>query len=290
MRNKNKTLNVDYRYLSAEDFVATHQTCLTAFSDYFFPVEISEEQFQNNLVQNAVDLNRSVGAFVDDKMVAYTLCGFGWWNGKNTAYISGTGVIPRFRHQGIGGKMFKVLMPKFSEIGIQQMLLEVIDGNANALKLYEKLGFECTRKREFFEQPESLNLNPNKSVEIRKIEQPDWSVFRKFWEGNPSWQFSSDAIQREMLRKEIFGAYSNKKFVGYCICTPKGLISQIAVDKGYRRKGIGAAILATILSEGEERKNLRFSNVDSTLHNTIGFIKHLSFAQTLVQFEMIKPL
>jgi ribosomal protein S18 acetylase RimI-like enzyme len=290
MRNRNKTLDVDYRFLSADDFAALYKTCLAAFSDYFFPVEISNEQFENHIRQNAVDLASSVGAFVDRKMVGYTLCGFGLWNGKDTTYISGTGVIPEFRHKGIGGKMFEFLMPNLWEIGIEQMLLEVIDQNANALKLYQKLGFEFTRKLEFFEQPESLKLNANKSVRVRKIEEPDWKDFQKFWEGKPSWQFSSEAIQREMLRKEIFGAYSDNELVGYCVCSPKGIISQIAVDKDYRRKGIGAAILAKILTNGGEKKSLKFSNVDSSLDETIGFINRLGFVPSIVQLEMIKPL
>jgi ribosomal protein S18 acetylase RimI-like enzyme len=290
MRNRNETLNIDYRYLSEADFSATHQTCLASYSDYFFPVEISEEQFDNHIRQNAVDLARSIGAFIDGKMVGYTLCGFGKWNGKNTTYISGTGVIPNFRQRGIGGKMFEILIPKIAEIGFEQMLLEVIDRNVNALKLYRKLGFELSRKLEFFEQPESLKLNPNKSVEIRKIEDPHWSVFEKFWDGKPSWQFSSEAIQREMLRKEIYAAFSDDKLVGYCICGAKGIISQLAVDKVHRRKGIAAAILATILTDSKEKKNLRFTNIDSTLHETIGFITHLEFAPTFVHLEMIKPL
>ena len=290
MSDRNKTLNVNYRHLSANDFAAAHQTCLAAFSDYFVPFEISEMQFQNNLSQNAVDLNRSVGAFIDQSMVGYALCGFGLWNGKSTAYISGTGVIPEFRHRGIGARMFDFIIPKLAEIGTEQILLEVISKNENALKLYRKLGFECQRNLEIFEQPKSLELKPNRSVRIKKIENPDWNAFEKFWEGKPSWQFSSEAIQREILRKEFYVAYFDNEFVGYGVCSPKGIISQLAVDRNHRRKGIGAAILAEMLANGDEKKSLRFSNIDSSLHETIGFIEHLSFSRILVQFEMIKPL
>ena len=94
-------------------------------------------------------------------MVGYTLNGFGLWNGKQTAYDAGTGVIPGFRNQGIGKNMFEFLLPKLREIGIEQMLLEVIEKNENALKLYQNLGFENSRKLAFFEQSEHLILKPN---------------------------------------------------------------------------------------------------------------------------------
>lgn len=290
MSKRNKTLNITYRFLTPEDFLTLHQTCLTAFSDYFVPVEISEAQFENHIFQNAVDLTLSVGAFFEEKMVGYTLNGFGLWNGKQTAYDAGTGVIPEFRNQGIGKNMFEFLLPKFREIGTRQMLLEVIEDNKNALKLYEGLGFKCSRKLAFFEENENLILKPNEEVEIREIEKPDWKLLKTFWDGNPSWQFSSESIERKSLPKIFFGAYLDEKCVGYGVTGPKGIIHQIAVEKNHRRKGIGSAILAQFLTKIEKDNKLRFSNVDFSLKETIGFIEHLGFDLKITQLEMIKPL
>lgn len=291
MSEGNKTLNITYRFLSAEDFSVVHRTCLEAFSDYFIPVQLSEEQFENHTLQNAVDLNLSVGAFAEGKMVGYTLNGFGLWNGKQTVYDAGTGVIPEFRNQGIGRKMFDFLLPKLEEIGVRQILLEVIDDNRNALRLYLGLGFRHSRKLAFFEQVKNLNLKPNKAVEIREIENPDWQLFKTFWDGNPSWQFSSESIERKSSHKTILAAYLDKKCVGYGVVYPvSGIVPQIAVEKNNRRKGIGSAILEQLLTKTEKDIKLKFSNVDSSLKQVIGFIEYLEFNPTITQFEMIKLL
>ncbi len=291
MTERNKTLNVNYRLLAAEDFPVVYQTLLDAFSDYIVPVKLSEIQFKNHILQNAVDLNFSVGAFAEEKMIGYTLNGFGLWNGKQTAYDAGTGVIPGFRNKGIGKAIFDFLLPKLREIGIEQMLLEVIENNENALKLYKKLGFKCSRELTFFEQNENLKLKSNSSVEIREIENPDWQLLETFWDGTPSWQFSSESIVRKLLPKIILGAYLEKKCVGYGIINPTaGVVPQIAVKKNHRRIGIGSAILEQLLTKTEEDKKLKFSNVDFSLKEAIGFIEHLQFSRTFTQLEMIMPL
>ncbi len=291
MSERNKTLNINYRFLSAEDFPVVHLACLEAFSDYLIPVQLSEAQFENHILQNAVDLDLSVGAFSDGKMVGYTLNGFGLWNGKQTVYDAGTGVVPAFRNQGIGRKMFDFLFPTLQEIGIRQILLEVIDDNTNALRLYLGLGFQHSRKLMFFEQVKNLNLKPNKSVEIREIENPDWQLFKTFWDGNPSWQFSSESIERKLFQKVVLSAYLDGKCVGYGVVYPiSGVVPQIAVEKNNRRKGIGSAILEQLLTKTDKGIKLKFSNVDSSLKQLIGFIDYLEFNPTITQFEMIKPL
>jgi ribosomal protein S18 acetylase RimI-like enzyme len=291
MSDRNKTLNIDYRFLSNEDFLIVYRTLLDAFSDYIIPAKVTEIQFENLIAQNAVDFELSVGAFNQEKMVGYTLNGFGLWNGKKMAYDAGTGVIPGFRNKGIGTGIFDFLLPKLQRIGIEQMLLEVIEDNENAIKLYEKFGFKYSRELAFYEQTENCKLSSNKSIEIREIEKPDWNFLKKFRDGNPSWQFSSDSIERKLSSKIILGAFFDGKCVGYGIVFPtSGIVAQIAVDKNYRKKGIGSAILAKAIEKTDEGNFLKFSNVDFSLKEIIGFLEKLNFKHTLTQIEMIKTL
>ena len=117
------------------------------------------------------------------------------------------------------------------------------------------------------------------------------AIVKNFLGWNSSWQFSSESIERKLLSKIILGAYLDEKCVGYGIVNPNaGIVPQIAVEKNHRRKGIGSAILAQLLAKTEQDKKLKFSNVDFSLKETIGFIEHLEFSRTITQFEMIKPL
>ena len=85
MTDGNKTLYIDCRYLTENDFSALHQTFLEAFSDYLVPFQLSEEQLINHIRQNSVDPEQR-GAFSEAKIVGVPLNGFGDRNGKKTVY------------------------------------------------------------------------------------------------------------------------------------------------------------------------------------------------------------
>src|SRR4051794_13604048 len=133
-------------FLGEEHFAELYATFTEAFSDYVYPFALTESQFRNHLVLNGVDLNRTAGCFVDERLVGFTLNGFGDWGGIPTVYDAGTGVTAPYRRRGICSSMFDMMLPKFKNEGIGQCLLEVITSNAAAVRLYEKLGFHITRE------------------------------------------------------------------------------------------------------------------------------------------------
>lgn len=286
----NKTLEINCRYLKDSDFSELHATFLDAFSDYFISFQLSEEQLKNHIALNSVDLSRSVGAFSEDKMVGFTLNGFGEWNDKKTVYDAGTGVIPAFRHQGIGRRIFDFMTPQFRAAGYEQMLLEVISENVNAIRLYEKLGFQKTRRLLYFERRAPFDFEPQTAFEMREISNPDWHLFEKFSDGQTSWQNSATAM-RQTPRKVILGAFAGDECVGCGIFFPKtGSIAQLAVAREHRRKGAASAVLAEMQTRIGKDKNLKASNVDETIESAVAFFKKRGFSETLSQWEMIKIL
>jgi ribosomal protein S18 acetylase RimI-like enzyme len=290
MTKRNKTLNINCRFLTEADFPELHQTFLEAFSDYFVPFQLSEEQLKNHIRQNSVELERCVGAFFEDKMVGVTLNGFGLWDGKKTVYDAGTGVIPAFRNQGIGKAIFDFMTPIFQQNGFQQILLEVISQNKMAIRLYEKLGFKQTRRLLYFEQKTPFEFTPENKFEIREISAPDWELFESFLDGKPSWQNSLESIKRS-IRKVILGAFFEEKCIGYgVVYQNSGIIAQIAIAKKFRREGVASMILGEMQKRLGENKNLRASNVDESFTDAVEFLRQCGFIETLSQLEMIKTL
>ncbi len=284
-------MDIQYKLLSGIDIKTVHQANLEAFSDYLIPLQPTAEQYDNHLSQNAVNFDLSVGAFAEGRMVGYSLNGFGDWNGKKTAYDAGTGVVPEFRKHGIATSMFDFLIPKLKEIGIQQMLLEVINGNDNAIRLYKKIGFKESRKLLFFEQTRTIELEPSKNIQIRKIDKKNWKDLERFWDGKPSWQFSTESLERTLIPPKFFGAFVNKKFVGCSsLFSRSGIVSQIAVDRNHRLNEIGTRLLLEMQSHTENDKKLKFSNLDSNLTGLIKFLGKLDYKPTMSQIEMILPL
>lgn len=284
-------MQINYRFLSPHDFAALHAALLEAFSDYIVPFQLTESQFKNHIALNAVDINNSVGAFSDGKMIGFTLNGFGFWNGKPTVYDAGTGVFPGFRGRGIGAEIFEFMTPVLKQNGIAQILLEVITENEKAVRLYRKMGFEETRRLLLFQQQKPSAYGSNTDFTIREIAVPDWKLLKAFWDGNTSWQNSAEALERSLAGKIILGAFSKEKCVGYGIVYPKsGNIAQIAVDKNHRRNGVASLLLSEMRKVVGENELLRVTNVDSELKCAVDFFKNRNFSEALSQFEMIKAL
>lgn len=291
MREGNQTLQISYRYLTADDFKSLHETFLEAYSDYFFPVYLTESQLEHHIRQNSVELTKSVGAFAGEKLVGMTLNGFGSWNGVKTVYDAGTGVIPEFRNRGIGRALFEFMTPDFEKEGFRQMLLEVLAENEKATRLYEKLGFAPTRELIFFEQKKPFRFKSKNVFEIRELAAPDWELFETFADGSPSWQYSRAAIENTRAKKIVLGSFFGEKCVGYAVASRvAGMVSQIAVAPEHRRRGAASQLFTELQKRLEKEKIFRVANVHASIKSAVEFFRKCGFSESFRQIEMIKLL
>jgi ribosomal protein S18 acetylase RimI-like enzyme len=278
------------RFLDESHFTVLYETFIQAFSDYVVPFAITETQFRNHIILNGVDLNRTVGCFDGERLVGFWLNGFGRWNGLETVYDAGTGVVPDHRRRGISEAMFDMMMPEFSRQGIRQCLLEVVSVNDAAIRLYKKLGFTATRTLGLLQCDQGISSSKNvpPEVELRTIGSPDWELMKSFWDTRPSWQNSPAAITRSIKVKRIIGAWVEERCVGYIACsTSFGRLSQIAVHRDFRRKGIGTALLKAMQAETAAGFSLQVINIDRSNTDAMEFFSTLGFYERLSQFEMV---
>jgi ribosomal protein S18 acetylase RimI-like enzyme len=293
MNSRNENPLVNCRFLNENDFTAIHHCFQEAFSDYLIAFQLTPVQLQRHILLNGVDLNYSVGCFSDEKMVGFTMNGFGRWDGRPTIYDAGTGVLPGFRRQGLSRAMFDLIFPMCAERGIEQCLLEVITGNEKALNLYENLGYISTRKLLLLEVKGLVRTThpaPD-NIEVKELKNPDWDLLRTFWDGNTSWQNSVDAVRRSSDIKKILGAFSGTECVGYIVfSTNLGRIAQMAVSKDHRNYGVGSALLIGAQSNSKETESLQVINIDTALEQALNFFGNRGFTEILSQYEMIKSL
>jgi ribosomal protein S18 acetylase RimI-like enzyme len=281
------------KFLNENHFRELHQTFIAAFSDYTVPFHHTEVQFRRHLLGNGVDLNLSVGCFAGQKMVGFTLNGFGQWNGRQTAYDSGTGMIPEFRRRGAGRAMFEFMMPLLRERGTRQILLEVITDNEKAINLYRALGFEETRKLLVLKAEQLLKFEREfpRGVTVREIVRPDWNLLRSFWDSEPSWQNSPAAIERTRDVKKIFGAFQDDKCIGHVVFSgDSGKLTQLAVAKENRNRGVGSLLLSELQKNTGKKNSLQVINLDESLAGAVRFFRNRGFTESLSQYEMIKIL
>ena len=278
---------ITYRLLSSADSTALFECFVAAFSDYQVDMKMSREQFELRLARDGVRLDVSVGAFDESKMVGFYMNALGEWQGKPTTYDAGTGVTPAYRRQGIAEELFARLVPRLKEIAVEQYLLEVLTGNERAIRLYRKLGFVETRRFAVFRRSEPVTALSDLS--IRRVETPEWELFKSFWDGYPSWQNSIHAVDRIPNERVVVCAYVDEVLVGYGVAfKPWANLMQLAVAREHRRKGIGSRILAALQAEVSE--SLKVTNVDEELTATMTFFEGKGFEMVFEQLEMVKTL
>ncbi|HEV8189244.1 MAG TPA: GNAT family N-acetyltransferase [Pyrinomonadaceae bacterium] len=277
-----------YRLLTAADFHPLYECFFEAFSDYQINLQMTEEQFEQRVKRDGVELELSAGAFDNERMIGFYMNGRGMWHGQATAYDAGTGVVPAYRRSGVAIQLFDFIAPRLKERGIKQYLLEVITSNERAVALYRKLGFEETRTLAALRANEAVKTAGDvEGVSIRQMDEPDWDVFCAYWDGEPSWQNSMDAVERIRNQCQIVGAFVDEKCVGYGIVfKPSGILMQLAVAQEFRRRGIGRRILASLSGD----RVLKTNNVEEKLKGTLEFYKACGFEIVLRQFEMIRSL
>jgi len=277
-----------YRLLTAADFTSLYECFLVAFSDYQVDMQISEQQFAQRLARDGVQMEISAAAFHDERMIGFYMNGAGEWQGKQTAYDAGTGVVPEYRSRGVAKELFAFTESKLRERSVSQYLLEVLTTNERAVALYRKIGFTEVRRLAVLRSQEALEpLEDLAEIDLRRLEEPDWKLFQSFWDGYPSWQNSLAAVERVPNERLIVGAHVDGKCVGYGIVFSRAAnLMQLAVAPADRRKGIGSRILRA-LSDGEI---LKVNNIDEELKGTLAFFEANGFKVVLEQFEMSKSL
>lgn len=289
---------ISFRPLSEEDFGQLYQTLLEAFSDYIVPMQPEIDALRRLYQMEGVALDYSFGAFDGDKMVGFTVNGIGDWQGKLTAYDAGTGVIPSYRRKGISRRMFEYILPFLRERQIKQYLLEVITENKPAFELYKSLGFQIEREFAVFKQNKDFILEdsdqPNRqNIEIKEIENPDWSFLQSFWAHLPSWQNSIDSMKRSAadaaINKKVLGVFLDNEMIGYGIVFPKsGNVPQFVIAENHRRKGFGNALLNAL--QKQAKAELKVNNVDEKGRDVTAFLRANGFSLLTRQYEMLLKL
>lgn len=263
-----------------------------AFEDY--EMQLNKEELQAMLNRRGFVPELSFAAFVNNKIVGFTLNGIGEFNGVKTAYDTGTGTLKEYQGQGLAGRIFAYSIPFLKNAGVVQYLLEVLQHNTKAVSVYKNLGFNVSREFNYYVQKNGDSQLCTKVLPLDyNIKQFDLAKNRSvidFCDFNPSWQNSFEAVLRKPDDFICLGVYKQQSILGYCIFEPtSGDITQIAVDKNYRRKGIASNIINEAL-KFNRNSSFKIINTDVDCNSITAFLQSNSIPPNGKQFEMIKQL
>jgi ribosomal protein S18 acetylase RimI-like enzyme len=257
-----------------------------AFSDYFIPFNATQDYLRTRWKVARVKYDLSFGAFDGNRLVGFIIHGIGKRDGKMTAHNAATGIEPAHRGKGLLGKIYAKAIDALQENGIEQSTLEVISKNERAIKAYEKVGFKL--------RPELLhcfqgtlrqcNFLIPENIEIKKVEKPNWPVYKKIHTSPLTWEMTPEALSVFPSEFEYREIWKNEEFTGHLIHSPKtGLIQQYAIRPDLRRQGLGTFLFYDL------RKNsphVRVNNVPESDVATISFLKNMGFENHIDQYEM----
>lgn len=280
---------IEIKNLSQVGFDTLYAAFSEAFKDY--EISINRYELQKMLIRRGFDANLSFGAFDNHRLVSFTFNGIGWHNGQLTAYDTGTGTVEEYRGQGLASKVFTDSIPYLTDAGVSQYLLEVLQNNEKAISVYKKLGFEVSREFNYFvSEAKSVNILKKKlseSYTLKPITLDDLGEVTMFWDFSPSWQNSFASIFRSQADFTVLGSYHNNSLVGYGIFEPTtGDITQLAVHKLHRRKGIGTALLFEMLKRNKHT-NIKAVNTEVGCENVTLFFEANVLPLKGKQFEMV---
>ncbi len=265
-----------------------------AFAEY--EVQITPDELRTMLRRRGFDSALSFAAFDDTgHIMGFTLNGFGTFGGVPTAYDTGTGTLPKNRGRGLATQIFEASLPHLQAAGVAQYLLEVLQHNTAAVSVYRRLGFEVSREFNYFRAAAGDVRVGSCAGCVYEIRQMEPAILHgaaaDFWNFEPSWQNSFEAVERASDDFVTLGAFDGERLVGYAIFEPAaGDITQIAVAKTHRRQGIGSALLGEILrynrASGIKCINTEIGRDEALAH----FLEAKNITLAGKQFEMIKRL
>lgn len=263
-----------------------------AFKDY--EVQITKNQFFTMLQRRGFEPELSFGAFENERLVSFTLNGIGFYNKIKTAYDTGTGTIDKYRGNSLAKRVFEYSMPYLKKNGVENYLLEVLQKNSKAIDIYSDLGFDVSREFNYFVQDikkikfsNRLSMINYSNISMNYLVR---EIGKKFMDFNPSWQNSFESLSRNIDNFKILGALDDSGLIGYCILEPKtGDISQIAISKNHRRRGVGSQLLKEIMKYNQS-KSVKVINTPVECEAITKFLESLNIHLSGKQYEMKKEL
>jgi GNAT superfamily N-acetyltransferase len=133
-----------------------------SFENYLVPITFNLMQFLTMLRKDSVDLSASRVLLVDNQRVGIALIARRGW----TSRLAAMGIIQSARGQGAGLWFMEKLIQEARERNEQVMVLEVIEQNEYAVRLYLKCGFQNIRRLIGFSRRNTIKSANNALEEI----------------------------------------------------------------------------------------------------------------------------
>ena len=249
------------------------------------PLQLSYEDFSIRMLEK-LELDGGISGvmFEDKALIGFVLQSRAHFQGLDTVYNGGTGVIAVYRGKGIIQKIYKNLLPYLRESGADRILLEVITTNARALKLYETMGFQKKQLLHCFKGSIVTDMGLNHLI-FRESQDFKLDRFNTFVDFSPSFIDANERLNANWKYEKLIEGYQGGTLIGYIIFQKHlGRISQLGVRKDHRRQGVGTALLQH--AQQVCQRDLTLMNIPSEAKGMFNFLINTGLVNNVDQYEM----
>ena len=113
-----------------------------SFEDYIVPIHMDSSQFLNMLLKDSINLASSRVLLVEDQLAGVALIARRGW----TSRLAAMGITKEMRGKKAGTWFMEKLIDEARERKDREMVLEVIEQNEPAVRLYQNSRFENVRR------------------------------------------------------------------------------------------------------------------------------------------------
>lgn len=251
-----------------------------AFSDYFVPINFTEEYVNERWAASGVDYSLSLGVFDKDKLVGFIIHAINNYGETKVAYNASTGVIPSHRRQGLLTKLYSKAITALQINGIQKSTLECITKNERAILAYQKVGFTIDRQYKLYKF-DWKQIEIKSKFEVKVNTDFLFDDFKELQNYFPSIENQNHCLEKYKENLISIAVFDAEEIVAYLIFhkDSKRIHRLGAKDNNWN-------IFGEILFSGLPTGNYNIINVDtvnSTIHD---FFKKMNFDNYIDQYDM----
>jgi ribosomal protein S18 acetylase RimI-like enzyme len=204
-----------------------------SFEGYFVTVPDAPVLFDARVRTEHISLADSRIARVDGEPVGLVLMA----RRGRVSRVAGMGIVPSHRHRKLGASMLLPLMEDARARGDSRMVLEVIEQNAPAVKLYERLGFQRVRRL--------VGFVGTPSPEVAALEEVEPLACARLLPEDLPWQMAPSTVAGLALPARAFRLGPAVAVLGD-VSAPTLALRAIAVEPEARGKGFGLRLLRAL--------------------------------------------
>jgi mycothiol synthase len=303
-----------WRPLAVEDVPALTRAFAAAEAVDDTGEHYSEHDVREVLEDEAIDIGRdTLAAFADDELVA-----FAWVYGAQDRVDAFGAVVPAARRRGLGRRLLAWAEERAAQRELPgAVFVQVHENNPGKQELVRAAGYEAARWEyrmthgldplpDVPPTPAGFALAPYTTDRSEAVRHAHREAFAAHWGATPpdeqmwsQWYVGSDMFRPEIswlaLRDGEVAAYVLSYFWeadAAATGVREAFLGQLGVREPFRRRGLGALLLATALDSyrtaGYERTSLTVDSANET--GALGLYERLGFTRTGASVTWTKRL